>query len=60
MYFKKEGVLKMCGIAGWIDWSRDLAKENQTLKNMTDAIEHRGPDAEGNWLRGMQHSDTGD
>ena len=42
----------MCGIAGWIDWSRDLAKENQTLKNMTDAIEHRGPDAEGNWLRG--------
>ncbi|WP_034762238.1 asparagine synthase (glutamine-hydrolyzing) [Rossellomorea vietnamensis] len=42
----------MCGIAGWIDWSKDLTNEGRTLKNMTDAIEHRGPDAEGSWLKG--------
>ncbi|MBW3112243.1 asparagine synthase (glutamine-hydrolyzing) [Bacillus sp. MCCB 382] len=42
----------MCGIAGWIDWTRDLTNEGRTLKNMTDAIEHRGPDAEGSWLKG--------
>ncbi|MEI2664267.1 asparagine synthase (glutamine-hydrolyzing) [Rossellomorea sp. LJF3] len=42
----------MCGIAGWIDWTRDLSDEGRTLKNMTDAIEHRGPDAEESWLKG--------
>ena len=47
----------MCGIAGWIDWSRDLSEENETLKKMTDAIEHRGPDAEGFWLG--QHAALG-
>lgn len=52
MNSKKEGVWNMCGIAGWIDWSRDLTNEGRTLKNMTDVIEHRGPDAEGSWLQG--------
>ncbi|MCC3920696.1 asparagine synthetase, partial [Bacillus thuringiensis] len=40
----------MCGIAGWIDWSKDLSHEQETLKKMTDAIIHRGPDAEGHWF----------
>ncbi|PEF61858.1 asparagine synthase (glutamine-hydrolyzing) [Bacillus cereus] len=39
----------MCGIAGWIDWSKDLSQEKRTLLQMTDAISHRGPDAEGFW-----------
>ncbi len=42
----------MCGIAGWIDWTKDLSGENGMLKKMTDAIRHRGPDAEGFWLSG--------
>ncbi|KEK23991.1 asparagine synthase (glutamine-hydrolyzing) [Bacillus gaemokensis] len=40
----------MCGIAGWVDWSMDLSNQKETLKNMTDAIVHRGPDAEGFWF----------
>ncbi|UOQ42809.1 asparagine synthase (glutamine-hydrolyzing) [Halobacillus salinarum] len=41
----------MCGITGWVDWSKNLSKNKETLKAMTDAIEHRGPDAEGFWLK---------
>lgn len=40
----------MCGIAGWIDWSKNLSDQQETLKKMTDAIIHRGPDAEGFWF----------
>ena len=40
----------MCGIAGWIDWERDLSLQGPIIKKMTDAISHRGPDAEGMWL----------
>ncbi len=39
----------MCGIAGCINFSgKPVLKE--TLKNMADAISHRGPDGEGFWL----------
>ena len=38
----------MCGIAGLIDFKgREVRKE--TIKAMTDAIKHRGPDGEGQW-----------
>lgn len=41
----------MCGIAGLIDFGgRPVAEE--TLKNMTDRIAYRGPDAEGFWSEG--------
>ncbi|MEV2454250.1 asparagine synthase (glutamine-hydrolyzing) [Paenibacillus larvae] len=40
----------MCGIAGWVDWSVDLSNQQETLKKMTDAIIHRGPDEEGFWF----------
>ncbi|MFC7394573.1 asparagine synthase (glutamine-hydrolyzing) [Scopulibacillus cellulosilyticus] len=40
----------MCGIAGWIDFTRQLTGEQATLKKMADTIEHRGPDAEGFWI----------
>lgn len=42
--------IEMCGIAGWIDWKKDLREQQHILKSMTDAIEHRGPDAEGAWV----------
>ncbi|MBA4603604.1 asparagine synthase (glutamine-hydrolyzing) [Thermoactinomyces mirandus] len=40
----------MSGIAGWIDWERDLSEQKETLHKMTDTIKHRGPDAEGFWF----------
>ncbi|MDQ0418909.1 asparagine synthase (glutamine-hydrolyzing) [Croceifilum oryzae] len=40
----------MCGITGWIDWTMDISNQKDILKNMTDSIQHRGPDAEGFWF----------
>jgi asparagine synthase (glutamine-hydrolysing) len=39
----------MCGIAGIIKFSREKVSQQQ-LKVMTDAIAHRGPDGEGQWV----------
>lgn len=39
----------MCGIAGWVDFSRDLSKDETTIRAMTRTLENRGPDAEGIW-----------
>lgn len=39
----------MCGIAGFYDKRREIKDYVQRIKIMTDSIEHRGPDAEGNW-----------
>ena len=36
----------MCGIAGYIGGT---IKNQTVLKNMTDAISHRGPDGEGHY-----------
>lgn len=41
----------MCGIAGILDWTR--APDLATLSRMTDAMAHRGPDAESVVLRGQ-------
>ncbi len=39
----------MCGIAGLVDLKgREVRKE--TIKVMTDALKHRGPDGEGQWV----------
>lgn len=40
----------MCGIAGWIDWERDLTQERSVLEAMQDTLSNRGPDAEGMWV----------
>lgn len=40
----------MGGIAGWVDYGRDLTLERETLQRMTGAMASRGPDAEGLWL----------
>jgi asparagine synthase (glutamine-hydrolysing) len=41
----------MCGIAGLIQ-SDAAAVSPVTLKRMTDAIAHRGPDGQGSWIEG--------
>ena len=40
----------MCGLTGFLSgqWPGDVARS--WIKRMTDAISHRGPDSEGNWL----------
>jgi asparagine synthase (glutamine-hydrolysing) len=40
----------VCGIAGWVDWDRDLSNERPTAKAIADVLACRGPDAEGFWL----------
>ena len=40
----------MCGIAGWVDWRRDLRREAATLERMAAAMAPRGPDDAGLWL----------
>ncbi len=40
----------MCGIAGWVDWERDLTQHGEVAQAMTDTMQCRGPDAEGSWL----------
>ena len=39
----------MCGIAGWIDYTRLLTNEEKTIEAMTRALTRRGPDDEGFW-----------
>jgi asparagine synthase (glutamine-hydrolysing) len=40
----------MCGIAGWVDYERDLTRERAIALAMTAANACRGPDAEGLWI----------
>lgn len=42
----------MCGIAGWVDFERDLAGDRAIMLEMTRTMAQRGPDGEGLWLRG--------
>ncbi len=37
----------MCGIAGWIDWQKDLRQEAALLERMAAALAPRGPDDAG-------------
>jgi asparagine synthase (glutamine-hydrolysing) len=40
----------MCGIAGWVDFARDLGQEEEVIRKMTGTLARRGPDAAGFWL----------
>ncbi len=42
----------MCGIAGWIDFSRDLINSKDIINKMTGTLVRRGPDAQGIYLKG--------
>ena len=39
----------MCGITGWVDFSRDLRPERPVIEAMTSTMVNRGPDAGGVW-----------
>ena len=41
----------MCGMTGWVDFSRDLTRERAVIEAMTETMACRGPDAEGSWIR---------
>lgn len=40
----------MCGIAGWVDFERDLGEQKPTVETMTRTMALRGPDAQGIWI----------
>jgi asparagine synthase (glutamine-hydrolysing) len=40
----------MCGITGWVDFSRDLREQGPMLAQMVATMACRGPDAEGTWI----------
>jgi asparagine synthase (glutamine-hydrolysing) len=40
----------MCGITGWVDWSRDLTRQGEVVHAMADTMACRGPDAGDVWL----------
>lgn len=40
----------MCGIAGWVDWERNLESEAPVIQAMGETLACRGPDAEGAWI----------
>ncbi|RKN62845.1 asparagine synthase (glutamine-hydrolyzing) [Streptomyces klenkii] len=40
----------MCGITGWVDFTRDLTTEQHVVRAMTGTLAARGPDAAGLWL----------
>ena len=41
----------MCGMTGWVDFSRDLTRERTVIEAMTETMACRGPDATGTWIR---------
>jgi len=41
----------MCGMTGWVDFSRDLTRERAVIEAMTETMACRGPDATGTWIR---------
>ncbi|OIJ15967.1 asparagine synthase (glutamine-hydrolyzing) [Anaerobacillus arseniciselenatis] len=34
----------MCGITGWINWNKDLRKEEELVRRMANTLSKRGPD----------------
>ncbi|MBC2658265.1 asparagine synthase (glutamine-hydrolyzing) [Pseudomonas sp. MSSRFD41] len=39
----------MCGLTGWVDYTRRLEGENPAIRAMTHTLAFRGPDADGTW-----------
>lgn len=37
----------MCGIAGWLDYNRDISDEVKIIDKMSDSLKRRGPDENG-------------
>jgi asparagine synthase (glutamine-hydrolysing) len=47
----------MSGLAGWIDFRRDLQAQAGVVRAMTETLRHRGPDTDGTWIG--QHAALG-
>jgi len=43
--------IDVCGMTGWVDYSRDLTRDQSVIEAMTETMACRGPDAAGVWLR---------
>ena len=39
----------MCGITGWINWNKDLRKEEEVVRRMANTLSKRGPDDHRIW-----------
>ncbi len=39
----------MCGIAGWVDFARDMREQASIVRTMVATLANRGPDAEAVW-----------
>jgi asparagine synthase (glutamine-hydrolysing) len=46
------GRSKMCGIAGWVDYERDLETSRDAVEAITESISRRGPDTGEVWING--------
>src|ERR1700722_14684610 len=42
----------MCGIAGWVNYERDLETSRETVEAVTQSISRRGPDTGEVWING--------
>ncbi|MEU7618285.1 asparagine synthase (glutamine-hydrolyzing) [Micromonospora rifamycinica] len=40
----------MCGIVGWLDFTRDLGEDVELIREMTGTMRRRGPDDHGVWV----------
>ncbi|WP_329008546.1 asparagine synthase (glutamine-hydrolyzing) [Micromonospora rifamycinica] len=40
----------MCGIVGWLDFTRDLGQDVELIREMTGTMRRRGPDDHGVWV----------
>ncbi|MEU1885882.1 asparagine synthase (glutamine-hydrolyzing) [Micromonospora rifamycinica] len=40
----------MCGIVGWVDFTRDLGEDVELIREMTGTMRRRGPDDHGVWV----------
>nr|WP_263328371.1 asparagine synthase (glutamine-hydrolyzing) [Neobacillus sp. Marseille-Q6967] len=41
----------MCGVSGWIDFTKDLRNERETFVRMANCLSKRGPDETNLWLQ---------
>ena len=41
----------MCGVSGWIDFTKDIRKEKDTVEKMTNTLARRGPDETNLWVQ---------
>jgi asparagine synthase (glutamine-hydrolysing) len=40
----------MCGVSGWVDFTKDLRNERETLEKMANTLAKRGPDETNLWM----------